>query len=96
MTQQAKFTPGPWEFIVGHASDDATVIMSERDEYIGLAGLNNERAAANARLIAAAPDLLESLQAACRDADYGLEDGDSFPPWYETARAAIAKATGSA
>lgn len=51
---------------------------------------------ADAQLFAAAPDMAEALEAACRDADYRLEHGDPFPAWYEPARAAIAKARGEA
>lgn len=53
-----------------------------------------EAAARHARLIAAAPDLLEALKAALRDCDWALEDGDQYPPWVHIAYAAIAKATG--
>jgi hypothetical protein len=55
--------------------------------------LTREECFANARLIAAAPELLEALQVAAvalRSARY------SEMPAYEIARAAIAKATGSA
>jgi hypothetical protein len=44
---------------------------------------------ANARLIAAAPDLLDALIALCEI----CEDDDQYPQHTEAARAAIAKAT---
>jgi hypothetical protein len=46
---------------------------------------------ANARLIAAAPDLLEALKDAVSRQAYREGSG---PNWWENARAAIAKATG--
>ena len=54
-----------------------------------------EESAANARLIAAAPDLLAALEALVGEADLGevdLDDDDRAK--LEQARAAIAKATG--
>ena len=52
---------------------------------------------ANARLIAAAPDLLEALESIVSDHDFcGDEWGSRRDAWIETARAAIAKATGEA
>ena len=48
---------------------------------------------ADARLIAAAPDLLEALRSAVNDADaWGLADDEC--DWLPLARAAIARATG--
>ena len=52
---------------------------------------------ANARLIAAAPDLLEALRCVVNDwvAPDGLPFEDGEMPALDSARAAIAKATGS-
>jgi hypothetical protein len=95
-------TPGPWRVadsggkyrVVGHG-EQANGLYGLQEEacvcYGGASG--EERAEANARLIAAAPDLL----AACRDM---LEKIHRLYPldWQGTkgmARAAIAKAEGS-
>jgi hypothetical protein len=52
-------------------------------------GITAEQAAANARLIAAAPDLLEALIDAA-----STQPADSTIKWVLWSRAAIAKATG--
>lgn len=58
-------------------------------EYVARASAPGERAA-NARLIAAAPDLLEALQAICEEMDG--QQGYATLEVYDKARAAIAKA----
>ena len=59
----------------------------------GVAGIDLEQRLANARLIAAAPELLESLKSAIARQAYRPGEG---PDWWEQGRAAIAKATGGA
>ncbi len=90
-----KFTPGPW--IVG-ATDPNTAgieIVSEGRPYICLVlpGAVDDRTEANARLIAAAPELLEALTeiVAAADGD-GWKQLDAT---FAAARAAITKATGA-
>ena len=60
----------------------------------------SEEQEANAKLIAAAPDLLEALQDLKREiilSDVDMDYIDShFKPWLDKARAAIAKAGGEA
>ena len=101
----SKHTPGPWviDWNVSRldvfSGDAATLIASIRRSALS-AGID-ETARANARLIAAAPELLVALQAEheWRERD---EAGAIDPEWdYETMvgskrRAAIAKATGDA
>lgn len=102
-------TPGPWERGDGAANgcagyiycDDATgsavasVVFSP--DFIGRSDAETE---ANARLIAAAPELLEALKEivkACEEceADENMSIVDAFTQDMEdAARAAIAKATG--
>lgn len=87
-----RFTPGPWTIdIVGTS---ALVVGSD-----GLTVAEVVDTMPNARLIAAAPDLL----AACQLWDQGFADGEQFTEsqfvkWVNdnrrAARAAIAKATG--
>ena len=85
--KQSAHTPGPWncnrasaagrEIIVSEVSPVDVAVLSHRDK-------SQSEINANARLIAAAPDLLEALREIA--ADY------SDP--IRLARAAIAKATG--
>ena len=97
MSEMSKHTPGPWflgEKVQGkHTVTDLRRIRSEREgmehgavcEVYGIA--DGSEAHANARLIAAAPDLLEALAFVIR----GVPD-----TWegVQKARASIAKATG--
>lgn len=96
----SKHTPGPWQ--VGMAFDNygETEIAIEHMTPAGnlvvavaLGGLQGQDA--NARLIAAAPDLLGALQVMLRDytAVHDIGDVEMQPAIYQ-ARAAIAKATG--
>jgi hypothetical protein len=88
----AKHTPGPWSIysitfkgyhqIAGAQGGRVCQVLPFEDEY-----------KANARLIAAAPDLLEALKNMCEGFST-LKDSD-FPALAK-ARAAIAKATGEA
>ncbi len=110
-----KHTPGPWEVEVDERTEICRItrsdipyiagfnIVSKDSEIVGCEGiLSDEQAAANARLIAAAPDLLEA-------ADYGQaalmfmaikaktsEDRAEFNRRADFISAAIAKARGAA
>ena len=94
----AQHTPAPWSVEVDHSSNAPEFIRTYVDgEMYDLASVlcdETGNATANARLIAAAPDLLAALQnvAACFDAN----DPDSMANAMADARAAIAKATGGA
>ena len=98
-------TPGPW----GLSSETSTIIKAydafgETKIIIGSASgykgspffPSDETADANARLMAAAPDLLEALQALLPDAVGNHIGGPDTQARIDAARAAIAKATGSA
>ena len=94
----SKHTPGPW-FAVGaqvEIEDDSVPDICTCDPQVmrqSHLDWHPRTAEANARLIAAAPDLLEALEEA-------LEDWDNDEPdfvrleWADKARAAIAKAKG--
>jgi hypothetical protein len=98
----AQHTPGPWGVLttsIGPACE--TVCIGQLNEEKGLNGVSDEYAVcvvplvhdesrANARLIAAAPDLLAALKFTVADCD------NSDCEQCEVARAAIAKATGAA
>ena len=95
----AAHTPGPW--IAVHCADDGGEFSMHAANGINVAlsigGTKSE--AANARLIAAAPELLEALQA-CMDFlepmrfDRPSDDARALE-LDELSRAAIAKATGA-
>ncbi|MDK1685999.1 hypothetical protein QMT05_03220 [Cronobacter malonaticus] len=89
-----KGTPGPW------TGKDVGICRQDRAGLqLGFIMTHDENrvaeCAANARLIAAAPDLLEALQLSVK----AMQEGRlvSYPEWYgviNKARAAIAKAIG--
>lgn len=97
-----KHTPGPWYadpgkrvtgFAVTHDGEPNPLAIALRKPANSYSkGISDIKAMANARLIAAAPDLLEALESfpgfLC-----GTESGDA---WIEQMRAAIAKARGEA
>lgn len=88
MKDQPKHTPGPWLADVATDENECVELFVRRDgDAVAIAGDISSRA--NARLIAAAPDLLEALR-------YILSDSISFlrNTAIEQALAAIAKAEG--
>lgn len=99
-----KHTPGPWQIATGNRNREFNrwSVRSEKHP-LGRGGVfpvanvnytNHPMGQANARLIAAAPELLAFAQAFL--ADYQSEDGmDSMKHYAKLAHAAIAKATGS-
>ena len=90
MTREAmKHTPGPWTY---DRSGYSLYVNSGRELVTALSmdGKRLETSEANARLIAAAPDLLDALLMVLDDPN-AL---DGRPRTYEYVRAAIAKATG--
>lgn len=84
-----KFTPGPWavryDYVVQAPSFDDGRLVPVAQPY----GVNSDGTDlfANARLIAAAPELLQALIDVVRVADRATVE-------FDAARAAIAKATG--
>lgn len=97
-TKQVRHTPGPWE-LAGLCSVVARIGKKNNPNVAQLVdGLKpTEELRANGLLIAAAPELLEALQAALAYNDAVMcVDGTGQFSWAANARAAIAKATGSA
>ena len=91
----SKHTPGPWTPEFGEAyrvraqqdGGQVAIMMNLKGQH-GMAGRRTgEEVAANARLIAAAPDLLEALKTMLAIWEDGSDAADK-------ARAAIAKAGG--
>lgn len=97
-----KYTPGPWHInTAGSGDGKGNIVIDEIYVYAPESGaddvavaadiadpLTGKPSEANARLIAAAPELLEAL----KDVMYW----DNGKPEWEDARAAIAKAEGTA
>lgn len=95
--REAKHTPGPWETY--HECGDESVLGPDGFMVADCAIFSLrpgaptvERCRANARLIAAAPDMLAALRALV-PADFDQHPDDFTEEWH-AARAAIAKATG--
>lgn len=86
-----KHTPGPWKFhkqartIAIYRSDNADTIANVPISAV----VDNTRREHDARLIAAAPDLLEAL-IGCLECEFSVTDKAAI----NKARDAIAKATG--
>lgn len=93
-----KHTPGPWLTKGGYDKDSGlglTRVMFGSSIVSECYGINSE---ANARLIAAAPDMLEALREFVSTMDsLPASDETHSRVWgtYHTARAAIAKAEGA-
>lgn len=100
----SKYTPGPWKahfeeayFVTGPDLGRVAIMMNLKGAH-GLGGRRSgDESAANAHLIAAAPEMLEAL----RLAHVYINGGTGYTPEnhkaaYEAVRAAIAKATGEA
>ena len=89
--ENAQFTPGPWEVM---PERDWIVVMPENcdighgKKYVACGGGNKEVNNANARLIAAAPELLAALEAML--VTFYKPDSNAC----KLARAAISKAKG--
>ena len=92
-----KHTPGPWQIADGE-SRRAYLINHGRDA-VGETVYTDTRNPADARLIAAAPDLLAALKGILREHDaLQMAEGRTGDRWPAAtrARAAITKATGEA
>ena len=96
MSEAIKPTPGPWvaksrdvyhgrKRVVFNANAASKEPLNMKEEFL--------QAEANARLIAAAPDLLEALREIFHDAKQGAIPNDD-DEWWKKASTAIAKATG--
>lgn len=92
MTQH---TPGPW--VVNPSQLDQIATAAAKQEIAWATGLNDQHETiANARLIAAAPDLLDVLKLCDGNIDSLLASNHPlvFGEWLAVVRAAISKATG--
>ena len=98
----AQHTPGPWRVERQNPSPTTGewMIAGTKPGYLAeVRDCGSRDVQANARLIAAAPDLLAALQALVAELDGPGKpySSDSYAPphFIETAKAAIAKATGA-
>lgn len=101
---KAQHTPGPWQIQRGVPIGFGLVASAGlRQKIVSAEGVSDSEADANARLIAAAPDLLAALQAIEDDLsgvisvaaiDGQIERLPSLKAARDLARAAIAKAKG--
>ena len=100
-----KYTKGPWNanftrfsrWVVGfHITDpEHGSLRPICEAYDKTGAMNPDEIAANARVIAAAPELLELLERAVGRLEIAHRNGDSImKEWVIDARTAIAKATG--
>ena len=92
MSKEPKHSPAPWSWdapVWSYDPEQEAPWLIDADEKIVLCGEINCGNEANARLIAAAPELLAALQGVLRVADRATDE-------FDAARAAIVKATGSA
>lgn len=91
----ASHTPGPWASVQSNGVKNGVIAVDDdaNDQfYIGK--MSGPDAEANARLIATAPELLEALEEAVQ---WDSHDSEGVPAvWLEKARAALAKARGTA
>ena len=93
MTDQPKWTPGPWRYdrTNGSPTTGEHMIAGAKPGYLAeVRDCGSGDVRANAHLIAAAPDMAEAL-----DGLLGLLDaGSLYEPQAYAARAALAKARG--
>ena len=97
----ASYTPGPWKVAdKSYGWDHFAAVVTEGPNgpliancHIAALSRSHEQTGADARLIAAAPELLEALQLVWET--YGFDPSIDSSVW-QTVRAAIAKATGGA
>lgn len=103
-----KHTPGPWRAdmqagVIWDSSDRQVTALLPAPSTVYRGQFDEERTEANALLIAAAPELVEALEAALaayrpseRHYGTGRRDPEPIPApaWVEQARAALAKARG--
>lgn len=85
-----KYTPAPWKQIIAQPGTMLEIVNDNREYVCSLLG-GEEHKEANARLIAAAPELLEVLEMIV-DSDKWGNGSDARKSMMIRARAAIAKA----
>lgn len=88
-----QYTPGPWRIGTPPPNGEQTIgTLNGLMVAVATTGAEMEETKANARLIAAAPELLEALQSVLDN----CLDSEELCAAHAKARAAVAKATGGA
>lgn len=87
-------TPGPWQAIKWTCNAPTTVLVDDFTEFTKKRVVAECSKTADARLIAAAPELLAALRAMLTH--MGMDEDEWNKPTFDQARTAIAKATGAA
>jgi hypothetical protein len=87
----SKHTPGPWEPLNDSGYSNAQVFID--GYYLDVPGEDRATRHANAHLIAAAPELLQALEA-CAEREYNGFEPDNQSAHYQRIMAAIRKAKG--
>lgn len=90
LTQKLTHTPGPWSTIKTFGG--VTIILDSKQQSVAYLRGYKHPYKSNARLISAAPDLLEALMTFPQSLAW---TDDELWTWSEKARAAINKATGA-
>ena len=102
MTNTNANTPGPW-WVYNEGSrfpgiearlNGSVVVYGNDNEIEGVKGRTHAEAIANARLIAAAPELLAALEMVLEYAEDCAADRGERPGCIDHARSAVAKAKG--
>jgi hypothetical protein len=91
----SKHTPGPWFYRLGDGRAFRPIVQRGDEGGFVVEGMSRERENADAKLIAAAPELLDSLfelLARCKRQKDFNDDGDGEA--FDRAEFAIKKATG--
>lgn len=94
---EAKHTPGPWQFVAaddtpGFREPAAVLIGRVRFEFKCGTTFNSTELDANARLIAAAPDLLDAAITAVNSLNHYAEQNENVQHALKLLNAALAKA----
>lgn len=93
----SKHTKGPWSYSVYEDSNHCKIYLhglGRADKIAGADSLQGYCGEANARLIAASPDLLEALEGLLKRIDDDAEAKDWWSDSKNLARQAIAKVKG--
>ena len=89
---QGKHTPGPWQYTPTNTEHVSHIIRASDGFGVATATPQGRATARNARLIAAAPDMLEALKSLV--SANNSTDGMAMRKAWDNARAVIARATG--
>ena len=96
---QVGHTPGPWRVETLHLTGEPTAYFVIKDSITSLLRMNGpcamySNAEADARLIAAAPDLLQALKAVDATCPCDPDINERFQAAWDMLKAAIARAEG--